>query len=912
MRKHLKNFCCISICCALFILVGCKGNNSTASSPPAEKVVLDISDQSAVLGDKVTLNCLAKNGDGKALTVKSCVWSVKDPLGNDISLTQLEKTSQAITFLAEDIGEYKVFLAAKIMDRRGIVEKAEAEIMVDVESLELSLTSPLTEGSYIKNIPIDLGSLSWSFNGKNSPVYQVYYGRDYPLAQVAYNQSANFIKISRLPYDSTIYLRVIAINGSEEYSVIREWTLTTPASNSPPIARAKVKEGSLFVNRIIGLDGHQSSDAEGSPLTYLWEVTEFPSGAEVLLESESSADPNLIVDKPGEYEVSLTVSDGTSESFSYELTLNVTDVVVSNYQPLNGARDVARNVSLSWSCNDPEHKFYVYFGKKGSSLSLIGQQAECSINPGPLDPNTSYQWIVVPEDKDISDFPVQEFTTVKDASNSNSRPTVNAGLDSVESLSATVTLDGTAVDPEGDSLSYFWVIVSKPSGSVASIINPNLANAQIALDKEGDYILEFMAKDSQMNESLPDQVKITALQPIISEILPADNATVKSPFVFSWSCNIPGMIFWVIRENAAFPNSVEVLSDPNGQMEPLFDPNSRGIEFLPGEVHWKIVISKGQYTAITPVMTLTIEDSQAIPAIWIKEADLALTRQVVVDPLDPNRVYAGTEMKGIWVSDRGGAAGSWRQLSNLGNRSIYGIAIDPVCNSIIYAATWGNGLFKTTDRGETWIYEPSLGQPWVGSIGFYPGDLSNKTMFAVCMDGIWRTTDGWVTAQHILSDRTGLYNSLAFDGCNIYAATNKGVVKSIDAGATWAEKNFGLASVDVRTIEVVGPNKLACGVENVGIYYSEDGGERWTLRNNGLGFSLAVKDLLSFSQNVYCGIYNGGIYVNNNIALSQPWQNFSQVLTGNAFTIWSIAANAKKKFLIIGTEDGVWRRGIIM
>ena len=111
----------------------------------------------------------------------------------------------------------------------------------------------------------------------------------------------------------------------------------------------------------------------------------------------------------------------------------------------------------------------------------------------------------------------------------------------------------------------------------------------------------------------------------------------------------------------------------------------------------------------------------------------------VVDPIQPNIVYVGTQGDGLWKSVDYGDA--WTRLTGLPN-TVQGIAVDPANNSHVFAssstgiwrsenggATWTNvlttpawsvtfvdvasdivyatsktaGVFKSTDRGNTWV-----------------------------------------------------------------------------------------------------------------------------------------------------------------------------------------------------------------
>ena len=83
--------------------------------------------------------------------------------------------------------------------------------------------------------------------------------------------------------------------------------------NSAPVANAGPDQ-SVFVNTTVPLDGSQSSDADGDPLTYRWSLLNKPPGSAAVLANDQAVNPSFTVDKPGSYTGQLIVNDGTVDS----------------------------------------------------------------------------------------------------------------------------------------------------------------------------------------------------------------------------------------------------------------------------------------------------------------------------------------------------------------------------------------------------------------------------------------------------------------------------------------------------------------------------------------------------------------------------------------------------------------------
>ncbi len=118
-------------------------------------------------------------------------------------------------------------------------------------------------------------------------------------------------------------------------------------SNNLPIADAGEDQAVALGD--VCLDGSASFDADGDPLTYLWELTEAPTSSTAELDDPISETPCFTADLPGSYKVSLVVNDGeedsapsivevtaeviTSPSEAIIATLEETSLVVSSLSP---------------------------------------------------------------------------------------------------------------------------------------------------------------------------------------------------------------------------------------------------------------------------------------------------------------------------------------------------------------------------------------------------------------------------------------------------------------------------------------------------------------------------------------------------------------------------------------------------
>lgn len=93
---------------------------------------------------------------------------------------------------------------------------------------------------------------------------------------------------------------------------------------SAPIADAGADQEEPLCAGTIVLDGSHSSDPDGDTLTYTWALKSAPEGSSATLNNSNEERASINPDLPGEYIVTLTISDGIHNPVTDEATLNVT------------------------------------------------------------------------------------------------------------------------------------------------------------------------------------------------------------------------------------------------------------------------------------------------------------------------------------------------------------------------------------------------------------------------------------------------------------------------------------------------------------------------------------------------------------------------------------------------------------
>jgi photosystem II stability/assembly factor-like uncharacterized protein len=214
---------------------------------------------------------------------------------------------------------------------------------------------------------------------------------------------------------------------------------------------------------------------------------------------------------------------------------------------------------------------------------------------------------------------------------------------------------------------------------------------------------------------------------------------------------------------------------------------------------------------------------------------------LVIDPISPETVYAGTFSGGIFKTIDGGA--NWLPMRNgLTATLVNDIAVDWADSLNVYAATpWG--LFKTSDGGGSWRltgrFAP-LGVSALSELRGIPRIYAGAGGFPD--GGVFRTYDGgtsWDLLIQGLSNRSLL--SLAAVRAlpdTLYAGTQSGVFKTENGGTLWMKLNGGLPEqdyFDVRSVAIdpISPSTVYLGTGR-GVFKTTNGGLDWTLTSDGL------------------------------------------------------------------------------
>jgi len=248
---------------------------------------------------------------------------------------------------------------------------------------------------------------------------------------------------------------------------------------------------------------------------------------------------------------------------------------------------------------------------------------------------------------------------------------------------------------------------------------------------------------------------------------------------------------------------------------------------------------------------------------------------VAIHPTNQSIRLVAVASGGVWKTTNAGT--TWRPVfDNEGSYSIGTVEFDKNNPMIVWVGTGennaqrsvskGDGVYKSTDGGNTWKNMGLKTSEHIGKIAIHP--TNSYIVYVASQGSVWKaggerglykTIDGGNTWERVLhiSDDTGIsdvtldprnpdiliassYQRRRHFGMLVAGGPEGGAFKSADGGATWQKLKGGFPQGDLGRIGLArSPQKpdvlyaLVAGTEKTkGFYRSEDNGSSWKKMND--------------------------------------------------------------------------------
>jgi photosystem II stability/assembly factor-like uncharacterized protein len=347
------------------------------------------------------------------------------------------------------------------------------------------------------------------------------------------------------------------------------------------------------------------------------------------------------------------------------------------------------------------------------------------------------------------------------------------------------------------------------------------------------------------------------------------------------------------------------------QEQPIGPNDKLEAKHYPADEYWHqraypdaFVDLKAYTTALQEARSaINFRNQEAFTGDWTVQGPANLggrINTIEVHPTDPDIIYVGFARGGAWKTIDGGF--NWTPIfDDQSYLTIGDITLDPNDPNTVFIGTGdpnisglpgiGNGVFKSTDGGDTWTHLGLEDQRIVSKVILDPSNsdiIYVGTMgipFEPTPDrGLYKSTDGGASWEQVLfiSEQAGVIDLLihpenpqvlyaaGWDRLrNNFSSTVSGqgakVYKTVDGGQNWTILTGGLPQEDQGRIgltmsatdpDVIYAEYIGANSQLFGIFRTADGGQSWT--------SLPVDESTGLSPNAMGGFgwYFGKIRVN--------------------------------------------------
>jgi photosystem II stability/assembly factor-like uncharacterized protein len=321
-----------------------------------------------------------------------------------------------------------------------------------------------------------------------------------------------------------------------------------------------------------------------------------------------------------------------------------------------------------------------------------------------------------------------------------------------------------------------------------------------------------------------------------------------------------------------------------------------------------------------------------------------------VHPDDPGIMYVGVGSGGVWKTVNAGT--TWEPIfDDQSSYSIGSVAIDPSAPDIIWVGTgedvggrhvgFGDGIYRSTDGGRTWRNMGLRATQHLSTIVVHP-ERSDVVWVAAQGPlwspggerGLYKTTDRGETWRKVLGEGewTGA-TDVVMDPRNpdrLYAATwdrhrtvaaymgggpGSGIWKSEDAGETWTKLRTGLPGSNLGKIGLAispqTPDIVYAAIEtdrtNGGVWMSEDRGESWRRMSDAVagGTGPHYYQELYASPHQFGRLYlvsNTTLYTDDHFATYDGINNSGKHVDDHAIAF----RKDDPDYIIFGTDGGLY------
>lgn len=376
----------------------------------------------------------------------------------------------------------------------------------DIGAFELQVSGPTSNAGVDKtvNLPTNTVILNGSGTSPTGPITAYLWTKKSGGVATLVNATTAALTVNDLVEGVYVFqLQVSDANGTatDEVTV----TVLPLAVNKAPVANAGADRTVTLPVNSLTLTG-SGTDTDGSVVKYAWSKITGPSAA---LANETTASLGLSGLVEGVYEFQLVVEDNQGATGSDFVKVTVNPAATNVPPTVNAGADrtiflPTNSVTITATAGDSDGTLTtILWEKRSGPAATLANANTLSLTASALAQGSYIFRITVTDNNGASRFDEVKVDVIQN----NQNPVANAGSDkSITLPTNSVSLTGSASDPDGSISSYLWTQVSGPSS--ANLTNSNLAQVTASLLVQGMYVFRLTVTDNN-NATGTDEVAVT-------------------------------------------------------------------------------------------------------------------------------------------------------------------------------------------------------------------------------------------------------------------------------------------------------------------------------------------------------------------------------------------------------------------
>jgi ligand-binding sensor domain-containing protein len=307
------------------------------------------------------------------------------------------------------------------------------------------------------------------------------------------------------------------------------------------------------------------------------------------------------------------------------------------------------------------------------------------------------------------------------------------------------------------------------------------------------------------------------------------------------------------------------------------------------------VVSAPHSSTPTPI---PVADPSPSPGPF--EQSIASVQALVMD--SHGAIYAGSFGHGIFRStDRGS---TWVRVGG-GVTDPFILSLSSSTDGAIYAGTFRGGVFRSRDDGHSW-------QPV--SVGLKRLEVKallavDQELLAGTGDGVYRlrrSDDQWIPVTTGLDDILVHALARSADGTLFAGTSGKGLFRFSPRSSGWVRMHHGLKDHEgmienfIRVLVIDQDQNIVAGTFDGGVFRSADGGLTWRPISRALP-NDSIRGIVSNDRALVVATGNG---IFKTVDQGKQWIPMNKGLTNQAI---QVLIGSKETGLYAGTSSGVFR-----